>query len=452
MTSQKASKTLTAMALALLTAGAFTSRAKANNSIEQLTYLMHRDYLLTSFQNPFERERGFTNKFLLGSIKTPESFNCNFEEEIDAELCSNKRSSSKIDVIITSKNKKRLARITIDCKIGTAKGVRGEGYQDSMKKLIGYSVSRFCSTSEKDDRDSINLVFEAPDKTIPGTQLICGEKNYNFNNTPLILCAKKDSNANYTISAKEKPTRQTLLQSTGNCKDNDKGFGPIAFNKRFLNKDNSELISMRLFPEMISEICNNTQFAYLDYSQGYLKEKEGDKQAALRYYTKAIKSYPNYPKAYINRGTIRSELRDHKGAISDFDKLLEIKPKHLNALYRRGVERIKLRNYKEALLDNNQVLEIDSNYAPAYRNRGIIKLQLNDIDGACRDIGKSFDLGDVGAKNLMNKLVLNDFKFCPTLIAKIQGTPKQEIKVISIPVVTCRSRSYGIVNGVKTCL
>ena len=68
--------------------------------------------------------------------------------------------------------------------------------------------------------------------------------------------------------------------------------------------------------------------------QGYLLEKEGDLQAALRYYDEGIRRNPRDARARIERGRTYAKLGRHDLAVQDFVEALRIEPGNVNAANR----------------------------------------------------------------------------------------------------------------------
>jgi tetratricopeptide (TPR) repeat protein len=54
---------------------------------------------------------------------------------------------------------------------------------------------------------------------------------------------------------------------------------------------------------------------------------------------------------------------------------------------------IEKEEWNLAVKDCNKAIEIDAEYAYAYYNRAIAKEMLRDLDNACNDWNKSYELG-----------------------------------------------------------
>ncbi|MBD2353620.1 tetratricopeptide repeat protein [Tolypothrix sp. FACHB-123] len=128
------------------------------------------------------------------------------------------------------------------------------------------------------------------------------------------------------------------------------------------------------------------------YQRGNELRQQGNNQAALEQYNKAIELNPRYIAAYNNRGNVRDDLGDKQGAIEDYNKSIEINPKYALAYYNRARIRSDLGEKQNALQDYNQSIELDPNYAFAYYGRGIIHNDLGDKKSAIQDYNKAIEL------------------------------------------------------------
>lgn len=80
---------------------------------------------------------------------------------------------------------------------------------------------------------------------------------------------------------------------------------------------------------------------------------------AINYFTKAIKEYPDYTKAYNDRGFAYSMLDNNNKAVKDFTKAIELKPDFPNAYLNRGNGYFFLKDYSHALKDWEKAIELD---------------------------------------------------------------------------------------------
>ncbi len=114
------------------------------------------------------------------------------------------------------------------------------------------------------------------------------------------------------------------------------------------------------------------------YRWGILKYQAGNFDGAVEDFNKALEYNPDTKDfmIYSYRGNAKTKLRDFDGAIEDFDRALNIKP--------------------------TQVIDY-SNWVRNYFNRGVAKFYINDLESACEDWHKSYELGFGLALEYLNK-------------------------------------------------
>jgi tetratricopeptide (TPR) repeat protein len=114
-------------------------------------------------------------------------------------------------------------------------------------------------------------------------------------------------------------------------------------------------------------------------------------KAAIKSYTKAIKTNPMDGKAYFKRGEIKMARKDYMGAIDDFTSAIEIDPQDTIAYFKRGFAKNAFGDRIGALNDYSQAIELDTLMAAAYFSRGGVKGQLKDTS-AFSDFVKAVEI------------------------------------------------------------
>lgn len=107
--------------------------------------------------------------------------------------------------------------------------------------------------------------------------------------------------------------------------------------------------------------------------RGAIHHEQGDREAAMKDYSKAIKLKPEDDEAYEYRGDLRYQMEDYPGAASDFRTLTELKPDDPDAYTKLGIALIGLGNYKAAEQTLNAALE---HAPPDWENRQIVMKNL----------------------------------------------------------------------------
>ena len=69
--------------------------------------------------------------------------------------------------------------------------------------------------------------------------------------------------------------------------------------------------------------------SYLD--KGNTLYDQGDYEAAILAYDKALDLNPNLPSAYFKRGYVKYEIGQYSEAISDYDEAIRLDPNHTTA-------------------------------------------------------------------------------------------------------------------------
>jgi poly(3-hydroxybutyrate) depolymerase/Tfp pilus assembly protein PilF len=104
------------------------------------------------------------------------------------------------------------------------------------------------------------------------------------------------------------------------------------------------------------------------YNKGVKLHQSGDLAGAIAAYTKAIKSDPDKPDAYNNRGVAYLTLKDYTAALADFSRSIELSPSS-EAYNNRGNIYFSRKQFKEAISDFGESIKLKAN-AEAYTNRG----------------------------------------------------------------------------------
>jgi len=159
-------------------------------------------------------------------------------------------------------------------------------------------------------------------------------------------------------------------------------------------------------------------------NRGVAKKSLKDYQGALKDYSKAIKIDPKSFVFLSLRGSLKMELKDYKGAISDYSKSINLNLENYgkikkniknnfvygdlkkpglkfqafslisNTFTNRGTAKFRIGDYEGAIIDYSKAIELNPDSAIPYRGRGKAKQKLNEINSACRDWGKGYELGD----------------------------------------------------------
>ncbi len=160
----------------------------------------------------------------------------------------------------------------------------------------------------------------------------------------------------------------------------------------------------------MSDYTNKHDIAVKFYNDGKMQSEAGNRQEAIRLYTKAIENYPiedTYMKseAYYNRGLNKRYIDDIKGAIADYTQAIKFRPNYYKAYNNRGYAKLLLKDYTGAIADFTMTIKYD-NYNTEFSNmalgnRGIAKLSLGQA--GCPDIKKAIELGNKNVLKVYNE-------------------------------------------------
>jgi len=106
---------------------------------------------------------------------------------------------------------------------------------------------------------------------------------------------------------------------------------------------------------------------------------------ALDAYNKAIKMYPNYQAAYINRGALYSTMGDYENAINDYSKGISLNPNDYIAYCNRGISFTHFNKFDQSIQDFTSAIKINKEDFYSYLLRGYANYDNNNYDDAILD-------------------------------------------------------------------
>jgi len=127
------------------------------------------------------------------------------------------------------------------------------------------------------------------------------------------------------------------------------------------------------------------------YSRGNAKNANHDLDGAIADYTQAVALDPKRALAYCSRGEARQAKGDLDGAVADYTQALAIDPKIAVAYYNRAFIEEQRDDLDDAIADATQALYLDPKDAGAYNTRGFAKLAKGNLDGALADLTQYCD-------------------------------------------------------------
>lgn len=151
----------------------------------------------------------------------------------------------------------------------------------------------------------------------------------------------------------------------------------------------------------LNEYLKNHDIAIKYFNDGKMQSDNGNKQEAIKLYSKAIENYSledSYmiSEAYYNRALNKRYLNNYKEAIEDYNLAIKFRPDYYKAYNNRGYVKLLIEDYSGAISDFTMTIKYDNTNSDfsnmAYGNRGIAKISLGQ-DG-CLDLKRAIELGN----------------------------------------------------------
>ena len=184
-------------------------------------------------------------------------------------------------------------------------------------------------------------------------------------------------------------------------------FGNLYFSKRRYSK------SIFYYNKAL-EVDSN----YVDaiFNRGLCKRYQYQTEEAIEDFELALKIKPDYMQVYNSLANLYSSQFNYDKAIEIYEKAIKIDSTYKEAYYNKGLVQYKQSKYYDAKKSFDKALIIDGNFKEALYNRGLCKLKLNnqirnnqiieniqmsEVEGACADLRKSYELGYEKAKSII---------------------------------------------------
>jgi tetratricopeptide (TPR) repeat protein len=120
--------------------------------------------------------------------------------------------------------------------------------------------------------------------------------------------------------------------------------------------------------------------------RGVTLARQGEYQAALAEFTRAIRRDPTCVDAFCNRALVYAALGNLGPAADDLARVVEIRPTHIDAYIRQARLHAAINEHKEAIADLTKALEIDPECAEAYFQRSLVHYARGDYEAALADV------------------------------------------------------------------
>lgn len=155
--------------------------------------------------------------------------------------------------------------------------------------------------------------------------------------------------------------------------------------------------------------------SYVDaiFNRGLCKMYNYNTKEAVEDFELALKIKPDFMQVYNSLGNLYSSQFNYDKAIETYEKAIRIDSTYKETYYNKGLVQYKQNRYYDAKKSFDKALIIDGNFKEALYSRGLAKLrldnqimnnqireniQLSEVEGACDDLKKSYELGYEKAK------------------------------------------------------
>lgn len=122
--------------------------------------------------------------------------------------------------------------------------------------------------------------------------------------------------------------------------------------------------------------------------RGVALARQGEYQAALAEFTRAIRRDPTCADAFYNRALVRLAIGNLGPAASDFGKVVEIRPDFVEGYMRRARLHAAMNEHDEAILHLTKAVEIDPRCTKAYFQRSLVYFRKGEYSRAWDDVRK----------------------------------------------------------------
>lgn len=138
------------------------------------------------------------------------------------------------------------------------------------------------------------------------------------------------------------------------------------------------------------------------YWVGYLEQRNGDLNDAIKSYDEVSRLDKNYPTAYISRGSAYLDLRQYGKAIENYSKAIKLSPLNEEPYAYRARAYYEIDSLEKSKADFDKAILLDENFAYAYLNRAILRYtKLDDFKGGCEDFEMAAKLGSEDAEEYL---------------------------------------------------
>jgi protein O-GlcNAc transferase len=154
--------------------------------------------------------------------------------------------------------------------------------------------------------------------------------------------------------------------------------------------------------EKIAAPAANLQNAQFYYTRGNLLQTQGDLQAAIENYHKAVSAKPDFAEAHNNRGIAHLASGNTSAAIKCFSEAIRFKPQYAKAYNNLGNALQAQGKFLDAAAHYAEALKLDPNYVDAHNNLGNTQLAAGKFEDAVMHYNAALQLDPANAQTFFN--------------------------------------------------
>jgi tetratricopeptide (TPR) repeat protein len=141
--------------------------------------------------------------------------------------------------------------------------------------------------------------------------------------------------------------------------------------------------------------------------RGVLNDRAGRYRAAVLDYNKYCYLNNNKVSArfYFDRSLTETKARMYQQAIDDINMAVSAEPRNTDYLAEKCALMLRVNMLDESIETARQCIAVDPEHVDAYRMLGYALLQKGDKTGALENLNRAVSLGDMGAKEILEKYV-----------------------------------------------
>ena len=190
-------------------------------------------------------------------------------------------------------------------------------------------------------------------------------------------------------------SRENLVrQNFPTWKHYEVGFDRIVLYGLVNNGENEKALDFAT--NMQAQVLTNEQNAEVFVARSIAQGQKGDRDAALRDLSEAIRLDPRIARAYTYRGGVYEFKDKYDKAIADYSEAIRLDPNDAQAYAGRGEAQGRKSEYDKAIADLCEAIRLDPKFARAYYTRGCAYERKGETIKAEADFREARELGYPG--------------------------------------------------------